>query len=73
MPDTPQTPAAAPPDVSPAIPARVSNALMTAAVLLSSFRNKTEKAGYPFIQPPGVRECLNEIDAILYPPKKYKK
>lgn len=74
MPDTP--PCATDGDATaphPAVPPRAASALMTAAVLLSSFANKVEKAGYPFIQPPGVRACLNEIDAILYPPTKYKK
>lgn len=74
MPDTPQALPmgdATPP--SPAIPPRAASALMTAAVLLSAFKNKLDRAGYPFTQPPGVRECLTEIDAILYPATKSKK
>lgn len=47
--------------------------LMHASLLLSSFRWKLRKAGYPFCEPPGVDAMLRDIDTLCFPePEKIK-
>lgn len=46
--------------------------LMEASVIISSFRNKTANAGYPFQLPPGTARIITEIDLLLYPPSSEK-
>jgi len=49
------------------------NTLMHAALILSSFRWKLRKAGYPFCEPPGVDALLRDIDTLCFPePEKIK-
>ncbi len=48
--------------------------LMQASLVLSSFRWKLQKAGYPFCEPPGVTAMLRDIDALCFPePEKQNK
>lgn len=45
-----------------------------AALLISSFKWKLAKAGYPFSEPPGVDAILRDIDALCFPePEKQNK
>jgi hypothetical protein len=38
-----------------------------AALLISSFKWKLAKAGYPFTEPPGVDAILRDIDKLCFP------
>ena len=47
--------------------------MCSAALLISSFKWKLAKAGYPFCEPPGVDAILRDIDALCFPdPEKIK-
>jgi hypothetical protein len=43
--------------------------LMECSLILSSFRWKLEKAGYPFREPPNLNQTLAQIDALCFPPE----
>jgi hypothetical protein len=43
-----------------------------AALLISSFKWKLAKAGYPFTEPPGVDAILRDIDVLCFPEENKK-
>lgn len=41
--------------------------LCQASLIISSFRWKLRKAGFPFKEPPGVDAIIRDIDALCFP------